>query len=40
MDPETLETKPSLGEAFDDIVVVGTLPSADEDWMPDEFGIT
>ena len=29
MYPETLETQPSLGEAFDDIVL-GTVPPVDE----------
>ncbi len=42
MDSETLETQLLetellLDEAFDDIVVIGTLPTVDEDWMPGEF---
>jgi hypothetical protein len=40
MDPDRLETQPSLNEALDDIVVAGALPSADEDWMAGEFDIT
>lgn len=40
MDPETLETQVVLDEAFDDIVVVETLPPVEEDWMAGEFDIT
>jgi hypothetical protein len=40
MDLETLKTQLLLDEAFDDIVVVETLPPVDEDWMPGEFDIT
>ena len=44
MDSETLETQLLetqllLDEATDDIVMIGTLPRADEDWMPGEFDI-
>lgn len=40
MDPETLETQKSLDDAFDDIVVVETLPQVEDDWMAGEFDIT
>lgn len=39
-DPETLETQPLFDEAFDDIIVVATLPQVDDDWMAGEFDIT
>ena len=38
MDPETVEMQLVLDEAFDDIVLVETLP-VEEDWMAGELDI-
>jgi hypothetical protein len=41
MEPETVETKKTLDEAFENIVVVEPLsPSPDDDWMPGELDVT
>ena len=38
MDPETLEAKLTLDEAFENVVLEP--PDPDDDWMPGEFDIT
>jgi len=39
LETQLLETQLLLAEAFDDLVVIETLPTVDDDWMPGEFDI-
>jgi hypothetical protein len=40
VDPETLETGQTLGEAFENILLIDLdSTSLDDDWMPGEFDI-
>jgi uncharacterized membrane protein len=40
MDPETIDSRPVLDEAFENIIILGSLAPPDDDWMAGEFDIT